>query len=295
MFTMAKRVSLFIITNLLVILTISITMNLISYYFGYDFSGYMGLLVFCSLFGFGGAYISLLLSKTMAKMTMGVRILNPQSADPSERELVELVHGIAKRAQLPKMPDVGVYDSPEVNAFATGPSKSNSLVAMSTGILQRMDKEELEGVLAHEVAHIANGDMVTMTLIQGVINVMVLFLARVIARMVYSNSDSRSMWTYFLVLYAIEIPLSLLGAVVVNYFSRQREFRADYGSAKLSGKSKMIAALRALQNNTDRVAPDKPSFASLKISGRRTSILSQLFSTHPPLDERIKRLEKAPI
>jgi heat shock protein HtpX len=190
------------------------------------------------------------------------------------------------------MPEVGVYESPEVNAFATGPSKRRSLVAVSTGLLRTMRRDEVEGVLAHEVSHIANGDMVTMTLIQGVVNAFVMFFARVIAHIARGAVDRKvSDLVGFLVLMVMQIALGILGSMVVAYFSRAREFRADAGAATLAGKGKMIAALQRLQSTKDLIDAGQPSLATMKIAGVRSWLV--LLSTHPPLEERIAALQNA--
>ena len=296
MFAIGKRIFLFLLTNLLIIATLSILLNLICAALGINPNQYYSyMLIYSVLFGFGGAFISLFMSKWMAKRMMGLQIIDPRTNDPMLRDLVLRVHSLAQAARLPKMPEVAIYDSPDVNAFATGPSKRNSLVAVSTGLLRKMNREEVEGVLAHEVAHIANGDMVTMTLVQGVINSLVIFLARIIANLVVSqlrsNDDQPNPFLYMGIVFVLEIVLSLFGMIVVTYFSRAREFRADSGGARLAGKDKMIAALRSLQTAIARPNPDEEAIATLKISGRRKGTLAALFSTHPSLDDRIRRLE----
>jgi heat shock protein HtpX len=245
----------------------------------------------------GGAFISLGLSKVMAKWTMGVKVIDPASAEPGARELVNTVHNLARAAGLPKMPEVGVYDSPEVNAFATGPTRSRALVAVSTGLLQRMGQREVEGVLGHEITHVANGDMVTMTLVQGVINVFVMFFARVIAfavvQFMRGDRDRGGSWgLQYLITFVLEIVLSLLGAIAVSAFSRWREFRADAGGARLAGRESMISALQALQRSTELVDTRQQALATLKIAGKRGG-LALLFASHPPLEERIERLRHA--
>ncbi len=294
----AKRVVLFVAVNILVVLTISITLNLLGVRPYLEASGinYRALLVFCAVWGMGGAFISLSLSRVMAKWTMGVHVIEPSSPDPAARELVATVHNLARAAGLPKMPEVGVYDSPEVNAFATGPSKSRALVAVSSGLLRRMNRQEVEGVLGHEIAHIANGDMVTMTLLQGVINVFVMFFARVIAfalvQFLRRDEERGGSWgLQFLITFVLEILLSLLGAMVVAAFSRWREFRADAGGARVAGRGNMIAALQALQRTHELVDTQHQALATLKIAGRRGG-LALLFATHPPLEERIARLQR---
>ena len=287
MMTWMKRVFLFMAVNLLVMLTISVVLQFlgVGHYLSARGVDYRSLAVFCLVWGMGGAFISLALSRVMAKWSMGVKVLDPRSGDA----LVETVHALARRAGLPAMPEVGIYDSPEPNAFATGPTRSRSLVAVSTGLLESMNKDELEGVLAHEVAHIANGDMVTMTLVQGVVNAFVMFLARIIA-FALSRGDRDSRGMDRMTVFALEMVLGVLGMVVVAWFSRHREFRADAGSAKLGGREKMIAALQALQR---RFEPhdEQEAFATLKIAGGRGGFLA-LISTHPPIKDRIEALRR---
>ncbi|MEZ4873048.1 MAG: protease HtpX [Bdellovibrionales bacterium] len=289
---MLKRVTFFLAVNILVLLTISIAFSVIGAQFGVDVSSYQGLILWCGLLGFTGSFVSLFASKWMAKTFHGVQIVDPKTNDHRLRFVVEKVHQHARKANIKTMPEVGVYDSPEVNAFATGPSKNNSLVAVSTGILQAMNDDELEGVIAHEVAHVANGDMVTMTLIQGVINTLVLLAAHIVSRLIASNSDNRGgSVSQFFIFYGLQIVFGLLGAIVVNWFSRWREFRADAGSARLAGRDKMIAGLRRLQSTLDYVDTEDKAVQTLKINNKTGGIMAALFSTHP-LDERIARLER---
>ncbi len=290
-----KRIFLFMAVNILIIATLSIVTSVLGIQPYLDAKGinYTSLLVFCTIWGFGGAFISLALSRKMAKWMMGVKLIDQSTRDSRLQSIVLRVHEYSKRAGLTVMPEVGVYDSPDVNAFATGPSRSRSLVAVSTGLLDRMNDAETEGVLAHEVAHIANGDMVTMTLIQGVINVFVMFLARILANIVGQFVDENKRFiVQFAVIIALEILLGMLGMLVVSAFSRKREFRADLGGAKYAGKEKMLAALTKLKVNS-RIdlsqEDDQPALASFKISGK-ASRFSKLFSTHPDLDDRIERL-----
>jgi heat shock protein HtpX len=295
-----KRIALFLAVNALVVFTISIVLNVLGVkpYLTANGLNYESLLVFCLIWGMGGAFVSLLLSKFMAKMFMGVQVIDPNTRDPEEQALVQTVYALAKQAGISKMPEVGVFDSPELNAFATGATKNSSLVAVSSGLLARMSKDEIEGVLGHEVAHIANGDMVTMTLVQGVVNAFVMFLARVLAWFAsqFVEENKRGVVQVAIVL-ALEIGLGFLGMIVVAFFSRQREFRADAGGASLAGPPKMIAALRDLKRayhqDVEEAVDDgrAPAFASLKISGKAGSFL-RLLSTHPDLDERIRRLEE---
>jgi len=266
-------------------------------------AGGLGVLaVFCLVWGFAGAFVSLAISRLMAKWFMGVRVIPPDTTDPALRKLVDTVHHLARAAGLPNLPEVGIYESDELNAFATGPTRSRALVAVSTGLLQRMGSEEVEGVLGHEITHVANGDMVTMALIQGVVNAFVLFLARVLAfalsQAMRSRDDDRERGgglVEFLMIQVFQIIFSILGSIVVCWFSRQREFRADSGGARLAGRQNMINALRALGANDPEIAAAEaaraPSFQSLKISGRRGGFMA-LFADHPPLEERIARLEQ---
>lgn len=290
----AKRVLLFVSVNVLIIATISIAMSLLGVQPYLDAKGinYQLLMVLCVLWGFGGAFISLALSRVMAKWMMGVKIIDPNTHDPEMRNLVQRVHGFAKRAGIEKMPEVGYYEADDLNAFATGPTKNRSLVAVSTGLLRNMNENEVDGVLAHEVAHIANGDMVTMTLVQGVVNAFVMFLARVIGFFAsqFVAEDKRPI-VQFGVVIAIEIALGILGMIVVSFFSRMREYRADSGGALLSSSANMIAALERLKVNAQLPqTEDQPAIASLKISGKAGGFF-KLFSTHPDLDDRIARLK----
>jgi len=293
-----KRIGLFLAVNALVMITVSFILNLLgvnSYITAYGLD-YKSLMIFCLVWGMGGAFISLALSKVMAKWMMGVQIIAPETRDPEMRELVQMVHELSRAANLAKMPEVGIYESPEVNAFATGPTKSNSLVAVSTGLLRRMNTNEVKGVIGHEVAHIANGDMVTMTLIQGIVNAFVMFLARAIAfaLTMTKGQDSEERQgpplSFYIVQFVLEIVFMILGSIVVAWFSRYREYRADAEGAKLAGRDKMIQALEGLQRTIDQIDTSaQPNVQSFKISSRPGRFLN-LFSTHPPLEERIKRL-----
>lgn len=298
---MAKRIFLFLAVNILVVVTLSLILNLLHvgpYLSSYGID-YSSLLIFCFVWGMGGAFISLALSRSMAKWLMGVRLIDPETTDQEHQKFVALVYALAKQAGLSTMPQVGIYTSPEINAFATGPSKKRSLVAVSSGLLNKMGQQEIEGVLAHEIAHIANGDMVTMTLIQGVVNAFVMFLARILAYAVSGmgknreSNSSNSFIGYTLFVFVFEIVFMLLGSMVVAAFSRFREYRADKGGAHLAGKEKMISALealKALQRIKDPLAA-KPSFEAMKISSSGKSSILTLFATHPPLEKRIERLQ----
>ena len=288
---MAKRIVLFLVTNLAIMLMLTLVLSVLGiggYYQPDGTLNYPSLMVFSLVWGMGGAVISLLMSRTIAKMTMGVRLVNGQSGNAELDWFYQTVSRLAQQANLP-MPQVGFYESPEVNAFATGPSRRSSLVAVSSGLLRGMRLEEIEGVLAHELAHIQNGDMVTMTLIQGVVNAFVLFLARVIGSLVRSSDNRSGDSLSFIVTFALQVVLGFLGSMVVAWFSRAREFRADTGGATLAGRQNMIAALRRLQTTTRLVDNSQPELATLKISGGRAMML---FSTHPPLEQRIAALEK---
>ncbi len=292
---MLKRISFFIITNILVIVTISIVMKLfgLGHYLNERGIDYVSLLAFCSLWGMGGSLISLLLSKKLAKWFAKVKIIDPRAATGSQAQLVNTVHSLARKAGLKGMPEVGVYQSKEVNAFATGASKSNSLVAVSTGLIETMNEESMKGVLAHEVAHIANGDMVTMTLIQGVVNSFALFLSRIIAFFILRGDDddgfSGGYFFHFILIFILDIVFTTLGSIFVFSFSRWREFQADAGGAKLAGRENMLSALKSLSMYAARIETVRSPVSTLKISGKN-GVLA-LFSSHPPLRERIRRLQ----
>jgi len=295
---MFRRIAYFLGLNLILLLTFSLVINLLPVPRG----SLMSLLILYSIFGFGGAFISLLFSKKMAKWSMKVEIIDPKNAQGREQWLLNKVHEIARKANLPKAPEVGIFPGREVNAFATGPSKSNSLVAVSDGLLSAMNDDEVEGVLAHEVAHIKNGDMVTMVLLQGVINTLVMFAARILADLVYSaiSRDNRGGFFFRLMLYQVfAMALGVLGMVVTGSFSRKREYRADHGGARLVGNDKMVSALQKLKavypppQVMAQSEKKREAIASLQISGRvRNSTLAQLLSTHPPLDQRISVLKQ---
>jgi heat shock protein HtpX len=287
---MAKRIFLFILTNIAVILTLSIVAAILGVGSGIGPEGLniQALAVFCLFWGMGGAFISLQMSRWIAKRATGVQLVDGRTGNQQLDWLYETVARLTRQANLP-MPEVGFYDSPEVNAFATGPSKSRSLVAVSSGLFRAMRQDEIEGVLAHEVSHIANGDMVTMTLLQGVMNAFVMFFARVIAYALTRSGDSRNNnGSYYLIVIVLQIVLGILGALVVNWFSRYREFRADHGGATLAGRERMIGALRRLATNQE-VETQHQALATMKINGGRS--WAALFSTHPPLEDRIAALE----
>jgi heat shock protein HtpX len=287
-----KRIVLFIATNLAVLLVLTVVARLLGLdtYLDAHGSSLGGLLTWAALFGFGGAFVSLALSKMQAKMAMGVQVIG-QSADPTEQWLLSVIERHARNAGV-GMPEVGMFESPEPNAFATGASRNSSLVAVSTGLLQRMNREEIEAVLGHEMTHVANGDMVTLTLIQGIVNTFVLFLARVVGniidRAVFRSEDGRGIASYF-TFYALQVVFGLLATPIVMWFSRWREFRADRGGAQLAGTGNMIAALEELKRVHEPLPA--PQFAAFGIAdGAVASGLRRLFMSHPPLDERIAAL-----
>ena len=292
---MFKRIGFFFITNILIMITISVIVRVLGFDHYITRAGldYTSLAGFCLVWGMAGSFISLFLSKTMAKMSMGVQDVKPNGQYSA---LYQTVSRLSKSAGIP-MPEVGIYESPEVNAFATGPSSSSALVAVSTGLLNQMSDNEVEAVLGHEIAHVANGDMVTLTLIQGVVNAFGMFIARIIgygAGLLMSRGDDEDSSPNFLVQYIVsfvfEIIFSILGSMVVAYFSRMREFRADEGWAKYAGRQNMIAALERLRRYSDGPVDNRgAALNSLKISSHGGFM--SLFSTHPPLEERIKALK----
>jgi heat shock protein HtpX len=290
-----KRILLFLATNLAIIVVLSITLRLLGVERILDAQGVgldiNSLLVFAAVFGFGGSLMSLALSKWTAKRFTGAQVIEmPRNAQ--EHWLVTTVQRQAKAAGI-GMPEVAIYDAPDVNAFATGMSKNDALVAVSTGLLNNMSQDDAEAVLAHEVSHVANGDMVTLALIQGVVNTFVIFLSRVIGhtvdRVIFKTEEGHGP-AFWITNIIAEIVLGVLATIIVMWFSRQREFRADAGGAQLAGRNKMIAALRRLQLNSQQAQlPDQ--LAAFGISGGRSAGLAQLFMSHPPLEERIAALQ----
>jgi len=293
---MGKRILLFILTNIAVVFTISIILSILGVDRYVTSRGLdMGsLMTFCFIWGMGGAFISLQMSRWIAKRSTGMKLVDGHTGNAAADHVYTMIANLTQQAGLP-MPEVGIYDSPEVNAFATGPSKDRALVAVSTGILQTMRDDELQGVLGHEITHISNGDMVTMTLLQGVINAFVMFFARLIAFALANAGNNRRERGYygggsFMVVWILQIVLGMLGSIVTAWFSRQREFRADHGGALLAGRDRMIAALRRLQANREMVDTSQPALATLKIHDVPGWV--SLFSTHPPLEARIAALEQ---
>ena len=294
---MAKRVFLFLATNLAILVVLSIAMAVLQSLGILDFAGQQGsLLVFCVIYGFGASFISLAISRWIAKRAMGVQLVDGATGNADLDWLYNTVGNLARQANLP-MPEVGIYDAPEVNAFATGPSRKRSLVAVSTGLLRSMDRNEVEGVLAHEISHIANGDMVTMTLIQGVVNAFVIYLSHVVAGIVRNflsgdrdrGGGGGGFLIYYAVYFAAQILFGIVGSMITAWFSRGREFRADAGAAALGGSGNMIAALKRLQASTAPIDTQNRELATLKIAGGRS--LMHLLATHPPLEARIAALE----
>ena len=291
-----KRIALFLLTNLAVMITLSVVASVLGLNRFITAQGLdpVGLLGFAAVFGFGGAFLSLAMSKWTAKMAVGARVIE-QPSSSAEAWLLATVARQAEAAGIGK-PEVAIYDSPDVNAFATGMSRDNSLVAVSTGLLNRMTQDEAEAVLGHEVAHIANGDMVTMALLQGVLNTFVIFIARAVGwavdRALSRNEESSGPGVaYFVVHIALEILLGIVASIVVAAFSRRREFRADAGGASLAGRQKMIAALERLQSvHEEAMLPER--VAAFGIRNGKGGFLA-LLSTHPPLEERITALRNA--
>jgi len=293
-----KRILLFLATNIAIMIVLTLSWSIISRVFGLGSMNGAGglnlasLLVFAAVFGFGGSFLSLMMSKWIAKQSVGARVIE-QPSNSTELWLMETVRRLADKAGI-EMPEVAIYDSPEINAFATGPSRNNALVAVSTGLLNYMNRDEAEAVMAHEIGHVANGDMVTLTLIQGVVNTFVIFFARIIGnfvdRVVFKNEEGNGI-AYIVTSIIAELVLGILASIIVMWFSRQREFRADAAGASLAGRHKMIAALEKLR------AMHEPShlpsqMAAFGINGGSPS-LARLFMTHPPLEERIAALRNA--
>jgi len=292
------RILLFLATNVAILVVLSVVFNLLG------LEGILAenqvdlnlqaLLVMSAVIGFMGSFISLFISKWMAKRSMGVQVIDPQQPrNDTERWLLSTVQRQAQQANI-GMPEVGVFDSPDPNAFATGASKNSSLVAVSTGLMQAMSKDEVEAVLAHEVSHVANGDMVTMALIQGVVNTFVIFLSRLVGffvdRVLLKNQRGLGMG-YFVSSIIAQIVLGILASMIVMWFSRRREYRADAGGAHLAGRSSMIGALKRLQGAAPEASVLPEQMAAFGIHGSKPTGLRALFMSHPPLSERIAALE----
>ena len=286
-----KRIFLFLATNMAIVLVLSVTMRLLDVepYLNEQGLNLTALLIFAAVMGFGGSLISLAISKWMAKKSMGVRVIETPT-NQTEIWLVETVKKYAADAGI-GMPEVGIFDTPEANAFATGMNKNNALVAVSSGLLQQMSKGEAEAVIGHEIAHVANGDMVTLALIQGVVNTFVMFLSRVIGHLVDKivfKTERGTGPAFFVTMIIAELVLGVLASIIVMWFSRKREFRADRGGASLAGKQNMIGALERLASLHPAPLPEK--MAAFGIAGGGAAGIKRLFMTHPPLEERIAAL-----
>ncbi len=289
-----KRIALFLITNIAIVFVLSISLRL------FGFTGYLdaqgvdlnlnSVLIFAFVFGMGGSFISLLISKWSAKRMTGAKVIERPSNE-TESWLVNTVQSQAQRAGI-GMPEVAIFNSPQPNAFATGANRNNALVAVSAGLLQQMNRDEVEAVLAHEITHVANGDMITLALIQGVVNTFVIFLSRIIGhtvdRVIFKNERGHGI-AFWITTILAELVLGILASIIVMWFSRQREFRADAGGAGLAGKGSMIAALEKLKAAHEQ--PDLPDkLAAFGVSGKTTGGFTDLFRSHPPLDVRIQAL-----
>jgi heat shock protein HtpX len=292
-----KRFLLFALTNVLVVVTVSFVINLLGLrpYLSAQGINYESLLIFCAIFGFAGSFISLQMSRWTAKRGMGVQLV------PADHPLVDRVRRLCQAAGLETLPEIGIYRSPEVNAFATGPSRSRSLLAVSSGLLESMDDRAIDGVLGHEISHITNGDMVTMTLLQGVVNTFVMFLARVAAfaidNMLRSRDDDRrggglGYFAHYLLVSVLESVLMLLASPLIYWFSRHREYRADAGSAGITGRETMIHALQSLAAGRAVRDDRAPALSAFKINGHGHGLAQLLFSSHPPIEARIAALRK---
>lgn len=279
-----KRIFLFLATNFAILIVLGVVLSILMPLLGIDSQSNAGLLLLSAVFGMGGSFISLAMSKWIAKRSVGAHVIE-QPANQQEAWLVDTVKQQAAQAGI-GMPEIAVWDSPEVNAFATGMNKNSALVAVSTGLLRSMTSEEAEAVLAHEVSHIANGDMVTLALIQGVVNTFVFFFARVVASALSRGNNNQFM--YFMTVMFFQFVFGILASVIVMWFSRQREYRADEGGASLAGSQKMIAALRRLQGDSQESHLDG-QLVAFGINGKRA--VAALFMSHPPLEQRIAALQ----
>lgn len=279
-----KRVFLFLATNFAILIVLGVALSILMPVLGIDSQSNAGLLLFCAVFGMGGSFVSLAMSKWIAKRSVGAVVIE-QPANQQEAWLIDIVKFQASQAGI-GMPEVAVWDSPEINAFATGMNRNNALVAVSTGLLGSMTKDEAEAVLAHEISHVANGDMVTLALIQGVVNTFVYFFARIAASALSRGSNNRFM--YFMTVMFFQFVFGILASIIVMWFSRRREYRADEGGANLAGDQKMIAALQRLQGDSQESHLDG-QLVAFGISGKKA--MAALFLSHPPLEERIAALQ----
>lgn len=299
---MLKRISLFLLINILVIFTISCIIkvfHLQPFLTTYGLN-YQSLLIFCLIWGMVGAFISLMLSRVMAKWMLRVKLIDEKTFHGDHQQLYAMVERLAKAANLPVTPEVGIFESDIPNAFATGPTKRRSLVAVSTGLLRTMSSSQLEAILGHEITHIANGDMVTMTLLQGVVNAFVMFLARVLAfalsglgKNQKEGSSGGSYLSYSLFVFLFEVVFMIFGSMVIAFYSRRREFRADYGGAKLSSRGKMISALQRLEESHVKIKEPVQASAlqAFMINTQKKSSILKFFATHPPIEKRIQKLQ----
>ena len=280
------RIGLFLLTNLAVMLVFGIVLSIL----GIDAHSVTGLLIFALIFGFAGSFISLLLSKTMALKAVGGQIIT-QPRNAEEYWLLDTVRGLSNQLQI-KMPEVAIYHAADMNAFATGARRDHSLIAVSTALLETMNRDEAEAVLAHEISHVANGDMVTMTLLQGVLNTFVIFISRMLASVVSQAMSERSrdmsQMVYFVIVMVFEFVFGILASIIAMWFSRYREFHADAGAAKLVGKDKMIAALQRLKVSYE--PQEESTIMAFCINGAKKVKFSELFMSHPSLDKRIEAL-----
>jgi heat shock protein HtpX len=300
-----KRIELFMAVNLAVVLSISVLGSVLGIrpYLSERGIDYGALLALCALWGFAGSFISLQLSRWMAKRAMGVVLIDPdRPGGQAERFLVDKVRSLSAKAGIEVLPEIGLYDSPEVNAFATGPSKNRALVAVSTGLLERMDSQAVEGVLGHEIAHVANGDMVTMTLVQGVVNTFVMFFARVLAFAISSALSSRDRdderpamggFGQYMLVMLLETLLMALASPLVYWVSRRREYVADAASARLTSRQTMIHALESLAGTRVAATAAAPSVATMMIHGEPRGLWAKLYASHPPLEDRVAALRGA--
>ena len=297
----AKRIFFFLAVNFLVMLSVMFVYSILMVFVlppEFTQSAYGPIALISLLFGFGGAFISLWISKFYIKRSLRLQMISDKETSSEYRWIRDTTHKLARKAGLTKMPEVGVYQSPELNAFATGPSRNNSLVAVSSGLLTRMNENEIEGVLGHEVAHIANGDMVTMTLVQGVVNAVVVFLSHIVMSIVenaFRDEHGRGGLGFFMHMIIFNLIYNMLAFAampLVAFVSRWREYRADAGGAMLAGREKMIGGLKVLQSHIERLETSHHSLSTLKISGKAPSSLLRFWSTHPPIADRIRRLER---
>lgn len=294
---MIGRILIFLVVNAIIVITMSVILSVLGVrpyltQYGLDIQS---LAIFCAIWGMGGSFISLLMSRAIAKWTNGIQLISTDTRDPTLREILTMTHNLASKAGLKTMPEVGIYDSPDPNAFATGPTSSMALVAVSTGLLSRMNRDEIEAVIGHEISHVTNGDMVTMTLLQGVVNAFVLFLSKLIAYVVTrgDREERGPSFMYYIVEIVLQVIFMFFGSMIIAAFSRWREYRADAGSAKLAGKDKMIAALTQLDRSYASMDAGslQPATAALQISSKPSGLM-KLWATHPPLEDRIKRLQE---